>query len=289
MDGLEATRRIMRTTPTPVVVVSGLLEREIDLSFRALQAGALAVLPKPPARSSSTFAAEQQRLLNTLRAMSGVKLVRRWASVYETIEHNGHTDYERNPARPSPLMIAVAASAGGPSALATLVGGLQNRLSVPMVVVQHMPGEFLGGLARWLGRFTTLPVRTARDGETLQAGTIYLAPSHAHLRVYRRHGAIVAALDDERGNHHHHPAADVLFESVAGACGARGVGVVLTGMGTDGARGLLAIKQQGGRTFAQDERSSTVYGMPGAAVRLGAADEVMSPGQLAVALRKLMT
>lgn len=289
MDGLEATRRIMRQYPTPIVIVSDLAERQIDLSLRALQAGALAVVPKPPARNREGFEAGQRQLVNTLRAMAGVKVVRRWASVYEV--HPPARDvrrYQTRGLRLMPEVVAVAASAGGPSALATLIGGLRNELSVPMVVVQHMPGEFLGGLGRWLGRFTELSVKLAAHNEVLTPGVIHLAPGGAHLQVVRREGQFVGVLDTASGPYRYQPSADVLFESVARAAGDRGIGIVLTGMGDDGAAGLLAMHRVHARTFAQDQASSTVFGMPGAAIQKGAAERVMSPAQIAAAIRKLI-
>lgn len=287
MDGLEATRHIMRTVPTPVVIVSGLLEREIDLSFRALQAGALAVVAKPPARHDDAFPQHQHQLLNTLQAMAGVRVIRRWASVYQVPRYEPRT-YETRKLRPAPSLIAVAASAGGPSALATLLAGIRNQLSVPMVLVQHMPGEFLEGLARWLGKYTDLPVNIAQDRQLLMPGMVHLAPGHAHLRVYRQEDRFVAILDTDPGPYRYQPAADVLFESVATACGNQGVGIVMTGMGDDGAAGLLKMRRAGARTFAQDAESATVFGMPGAAIEQGAAERVQSPAQLAASLRKLM-
>ncbi|MEL7234871.1 MAG: chemotaxis protein CheB, partial [Chloroflexota bacterium] len=214
MDGLEATRRIMRTNPTPVVIVSSLVEKEIDLSFRALQAGALAVVPRPPNRTDPEFPAQRQRLVSTLQAMAGVKVVRRWATVYEVTEHRPKEYTTRN-LRAAPQLVAVAASAGGPSALATLLGGLRSQLTVPVVVVQHMPDEFIGGLARWLSKFTDVPVRVAQDNDLLKPGTVYLAPGNTHMRVQQREGSFIAVLDSEMGRHRYQPSADVLFESVA--------------------------------------------------------------------------
>lgn len=287
MDGLEATRHIMRAHPTPVVIVSNLVEREIDLSFKALQAGALAVVPKPPSRNAPEFAAQRHQLVNTLQAMAGVRVVRRWASVYEVTQHEPKAYHTRR-MRPTPELIAVAASAGGPSATATLLSGLGGGFKAPVVIVQHMPDEFIGGLARWLGKFTEAPVRMAADDEILQPGVVHLAPGGHHLRVQRHEGVFVARLDDKPGAYRYQPSADVLFESAAAACGERGVGIILTGMGDDGAAGLLAMRRAGARTFAQDESSSVVFGMPSAAIQRGAVERVMSPTQLAASLRKLL-
>jgi two-component system chemotaxis response regulator CheB len=289
LDGLEATRQIMHQHPTPVVIVSGLVDREIDLSFRALQAGALAVVPKPPSRDDSRFEAHTRQLTNTLQAMAGVRVIRRWASAYEVNPPKDEKRFDTtHTLRPTPEIIAVAASAGGPSALATLLGGFQSQLSIPMVVVQHMPGEFLVGLARWMRKFTDLNVQIAKDGETLEPGVVYFAPGNHHLRVVRNGTTFCAQVDAEAHGHRYQPSADVLFESVATATGERGVGIVLTGMGDDGAYGLGVMRGAGARTFAQDEESCVVFGMPAAAIERGAAERVMSAAQIASTLRKLV-
>lgn len=287
MDGLTATRHLMRSQPTPVVIVSGLVEREIDLSFRALQAGALAVVPKPPARTDPAFEAHRRQLVNTLQAMADVRVIKRWASVYEVTQADDQ-QYQTKRIRKSPQIIAVAASAGGPSALATLLAGMRNRLTIPMVVVQHMPAEFIQGLTRWLARFTDIPIRLAEDRELLSPGVVYLAPGHAHLQIDGDRGQFSSRLITDTGSYRYQPAADVLFASVAAVAGERGVGIVLTGMGDDGALGLLAMRRSGARTFVQDEASCVVFGMPAAAIEAGAAERVMSPPQLAAALTKLL-
>ncbi|MFZ4815754.1 MAG: chemotaxis-specific protein-glutamate methyltransferase CheB [Phototrophicaceae bacterium] len=287
MDGLEATRRIMRANPLPVVIVSSLADQEVELSFRALQAGALAVIPKPPNRTDQGFLAHRQQLWTTLQAMAGVKVVRRWASVYEVQRHEPR-NYDTQRVRPKPNLVAVAASAGGPSTIATLLGALGNNVNVPVVIVQHMPAEFMAGLARWLSRFTELPITLATHNSILQPGTVTLAPGDAHLRVTQEEDLLIAQLDPVMGKYLHQPAADVLFESVAQACGVSGIGVILTGMGNDGAQGLLTLRQLNARTFAQEEASCTVFGMPAAAIALGAAERVLSPTQIGTTLRKLV-
>jgi len=290
MDGLEATRYIMRHHPTPVVVVSGLVEHEVELSFRALQSGALAVVPKPPAHNDARFQERRSQLLNTLQAMADVQVVRRWATVYEVAQPTD-TDgerYETQGVRRAPEIIAVAASAGGPSALSTLISGLKNQLNVPMIVVQHMPPEFLPGLVRWLGKFTDLPIRIPDHNDILTPGVIHLAPGGFHLRVGRTGGMFTALLDETPGEYRHQPSADVLFESVAQVTRERGVGIVLTGMGTDGAAGLRAMRDLRARTFAQDSKSAVVFGMPNAAIQLNAAERILPPAQIAATIRKLI-
>ncbi len=289
MDGLEATRRIMNQHPTPVVVVSGLVDRDIDLSFQALQAGALAVVEKPLDRKEPGYAVKARHLVNTLVAMSRVRVVRRWESHIEAV----HPGPAASPnlttlrQRAVPEVIAIGASAGGPSALSTVLKALPADYGIPVVIAQHMPEEFTSGLARWLDKATALRVRVAEDYLTLEPGMIVIAPGAAHLLIERQRGRLVARLDREHGPYRYQPSVDVLFESVARACAADAVGVVLTGMGDDGTAGLLAMRQAGAATFAQDEASCTVFGMPGAAIASGAVMHVLDLSNLATTLAQL--
>lgn len=290
MDGLEATRRIMSRLPTPVVIVSGLLERDVDLSFQAIQSGALAVVEKPPDRRDPMFAARQRQMVTTLAAMARVRVVRRWESPPVVgnalpVALAGRVSTGRLRLRPE--VVAIGASAGGPGALSVLLRDLPAVFPTPIVIAQHMPEEFIGGLARWLGKATALRVRVAEDNLILEPGMVYLAPGSAHLAVVRRDTRIAAQLIDEQGAHRYQPSVDVLFESVARVCGAAAVGVVLTGMGDDGAAGLLAMRQAGALTLAQDEATSTVYGMPRAAAAQGAVEHVLALSNLATTLSRL--
>lgn len=284
MDGLVATRQIMHRFPTPVVIVSKLDEPEVDISIRALQAGALAVVPKPPAHTHPAFEHHRHRLVSTLRAMAGVSVIRRWLSAEERANAPSRQYYG---IRPGPAVIGIGASAGGPGALSVFLHGL-GHVSVPVVVVQHMPAEFLDGLSRWLSNITTMPVRIANDGDVIYPGMVHLAPGTAHLRVVQEGDYLIARLDSTAAHGRYLPSVDVLFGSLAETCGERGVGVILTGMGDDGAAGLLAMRHAGARTFAQDRESAVVYGMPGAAVARGAVESVFSPLELAAVLRKLL-
>jgi two-component system, chemotaxis family, protein-glutamate methylesterase/glutaminase len=278
VDGLEATRRIMNQHPTPVVVVSGLVEQDIDLSFQALQAGAVAVVEKPLDRSEPGYEAKERYLVNTLMAMAQVKVVRRRWQTVETVPA------VRPKPLPTPEIVAIGASAGGPSALSVLLKGLPADYAVPLVVAQHMPDEFTNGLARWLGKATSLDVVVAEDFQVLGPGRVYIAPGSAHLTVVRRQGKLVARLLPEKGAQRYQPSVDVLFESIAQTCGESSVGLVLTGMGDDGANGLLAMRNAGALTLAQDEASCTVFGMPGAAIERGAVSQVLSLSNLATTL-----
>ncbi len=298
MDGLEATRRIMAQCPTPVVVVSGLLESELELSFQALQAGALAVVEKPPDRRDPNFPEKQRQLIKTLMAMSSVKVIQRRELSFERISGapipaslpalNTLKNRLTEGVRSAPELIAIGASAGGPSALISLLNGLPRDFGLPIVVVQHIPNEFINGLARWLRKSTPFPLVVASDNLPLKPHTVYLSPGTAHLTITRQLQGLTARLVKEQGAHRYQPSVDMLFSSVAAACGAKGIGIILTGMGDDGAEGLLAMRRTGARTFAQDEASSTVFGMPGAAIERGGVEHVLSLTMLATAIRNLM-
>lgn len=306
LNGLEATRQIMMAQPLPIVVVSNLLERSVDLAFEAIQAGALAVVAKPPARNAPDFAEKQAHLVRTLVAMSDVRVIRRGRTgMLAGAPGTGPLQADRaalpatQPApRPTgpliaralpPEVIAVGASAGGPSALASLLRRLPpGALTIPVVVVQHMAQEFIPGLARWLSSTTGHSVRVAADGNRLTPGVVHLSPGTAHLTLMRTGGGLAVRLLADQGAHRYQPSVDALFYSVAEACGGAAVGVILTGMGDDGADGLLAMRQAGARTLAQDQSSAVVYGMPGAAVRRGAVEQVASPAALSAAILRLL-
>lgn len=287
VDGLEATRRIMETYPTPVVIVSGLIETEVDLSIQALEAGALAVVEKPPSRTDPVFDAKYRHLVKTLAAMSRVSVVRRGNTKRlpgdDTVEIK-----QVNLPNKSPEIIAIGASAGGPSALGKLVGDFPTTMPVPVVIVQHMPNEFIGGLARWLEKLNKLPVKVIENNMVLLPGVVHLAPGKAHVRILRQRNTLVARLIFEQGKYKYFPAVDVLFESVAETCGSAAIGLILTGMGDDGSAGLLRMREAGARTFAQNRASSTVFGMPGAAIERGAVEQVLPLASLSTVISNLV-
>lgn len=288
VDGLEATRQIMTRCPTPIVVVSGLVENDIDLSFRAMQSGALAVVAKPPDRRDPAFPEKRHELIKTLQAMAGVKVISRRDLLQQRPDTGGLRAIESERRRITPELIAIGASTGGPSALSRLLAALPADLPVPVLVVQHMPHEFIPGLARWLDKVSPLQVQVAANGHELKPGVVHLSPGSAHLTVIRRGGTLVLQLLREKGDYRYQPSVDVLFGSVARACGSAAIGVVMTGMGDDGARGLLAMRDAGAYTLAQNEASSTVFGMPAAAVERGAAERVVALDDLPAAILKLI-
>jgi two-component system chemotaxis response regulator CheB len=280
MDGLEATRRIMQQHPAPIVVVSGGHDPD-DLahSLRALDAGAVAALRKPRGPLDPGFAAQAAELVGTVRLMAEVKVFRRRpaAPPPATAPAGPAGNGARRPRHPAEL-VAVGASTGGPAALATVLRGLPATTPVPILVVQHITHGFDAALATWLDETTPLSVSLATDGQPLAAGQVLIAPAGSHLGLSAA-GRVELRRDPPLSGHR--PSASHLFASVARVFGARGAGVVLTGMGSDGAAGLLELRRAGGTVLAQDQASCVVPGMPAAAVAAGAVDEVVPLDRLA--------
>jgi len=270
MEGFEATRRIMAHRPTPIVVVSGIGIAEVTLTMRALKAGALGVVQKPVAATHEGYQAMAQQLRTQLAIMSEVKVVRR----RDYAAKNSTTPFYQPPARTSPSpfrVLAVASSTGGPNALLQLLTGLGEEFSLPIAVVQHMTPGFIEGFAEWLAGVTPFQVSVVNDRTSMIPKTVYLAPSGRHLVLE----GYSASLDDSPPVGNHRPSANVLFSSLARSCGSSAIGVLLTGMGDDGAVGLGDLKTAGAFTIAEDESTAVVYGMPAAGVRLGAVQEVL--------------
>lgn len=274
MSGFEATKTIMREIPTPVVIVSGSVDpNEVATSMQALQVGALTVLPKPKGPDAPGFETTARVLLQTVKAMAGVKVVRHWPP---RVMPPGR------PARREGLapvrLLALAASTGGPAALQRILADLPPRLPVPILIVQHMAPGFVAGFVRWLDTVSLLHVRIATEGQRLEPSTVYLAPEDHHLGVDRQGRATVSNAPPIEG---FRPSASFLFASAAAAYGPSVLAVVLTGMGSDGLDGLRAVRAAHGQIIAQDKASSVVFGMPGAAVAAGLADDVVSVTQMA--------
>jgi two-component system chemotaxis response regulator CheB len=267
MNGLEATRRIMSKNPVPIVVVASSIESDA-IPMEALRAGALSVLEKPVGTTHADYEAVAKRLCTQLVIMSQVHLIRQHAR-RECLPMEGGITRSASGAHGRFQMVGIACSTGGPGALVQLLGMLGSDFPLPILLVQHMTASFLDGFAAWLDAVCPFEV-TVVTGICRPVGKVlYLAPAAQHLR-----------LDDgklwpETGEpvSFQRPSGTVLFQSMAKDLGAGALGVVLTGMGDDGASGLLDIRRAGGYTIAEDESTAVVYGMPGAAVRLGAVSE----------------
>jgi two-component system chemotaxis response regulator CheB len=275
LGGLEATLQIMKTAPTPIIISSDLDRAVVEAAMRALNAGALAVLRKPPSPSSPRFEDEVRQFLRQVKLLARVSVVRHMTPSF------GMPAYlpARPAARPErPELVAIATSTGGPPALRQLLGHLPASFAAPILVVQHLAHGFVDGLASWLAGAVALRVKVAEDGEALAPGTVYLAPDDRHLVMFGRSALRLDASTPVNG---FRPAATAMFASVARELGAAAVAVMLTGMGRDGVDGLVALRAAGGRVLVQNQASSTVYGMPKAAVDAGVATEIAGLDEIA--------
>jgi two-component system chemotaxis response regulator CheB len=282
VDGLEATRAIMAERPTPVVLFCGISDAESQRrALTALEAGAVSIVPKPgPGQDLDSVVVE---LVRAIEVAAGVRtLTRHRAADARPVAAPRPPDRPRPPRGSSQRpIIAIGASTGGPPALRELLRGLAGRDTPPIVVVQHIVAGFLENLVSWLASEVPAPIAVGSEGALLEHGRIVFAPSQGHLVVVD--GGRVA-IDPGPPVQGHRPSVDVLFRSVAREAGPAAVGVLLTGMGEDGARGLGAMREAGADTFAQDEATSVVYGMPRAARELGAARQVLPVWALAAAI-----
>jgi two-component system chemotaxis response regulator CheB len=287
MDGLEATRHIMREVATPIVIVTGgLMRAEEDLTFEALRAGALTVVRTPGLADPEGC----EKVVQTVRLMAGVPVVHHWGN-------GGRRSRSSLVTKPPPppidvkvqdgvQMIGIAASTGGPSALARVLRRLPTDFPVPILVVQHITRGFITGLAEWLSGETRLRVGVANHGDVPQPGAVLLAPDDYHLQVSARGDVELCKEPPYKGLR---PSANFLFRSLAQTYGPRAMGVVLTGMGDDGIEGLQILHQAGGLTMAQNEESCVVYGMPREAVMQGVVVRVLTPDQIAVTLEHIVS
>lgn len=285
MNGLEATRRIMETKPTPIIILSGNLDpQEVLTSFRAIEAGALVALPKPRGAGHPDHEREVASLIEKVKLMAEVKVVRRWPRPRKKTQPPAVPLYSVTES-PAPLQaVAIGASTGGPVVIQTILSALGNDFPASILIVQHMAPGFIGGFVTWLALSSRLPVHLASQGGQLLPGHVYVAPDGCHLEV-EPGGRIV--LSDAPPVEGLRPSVSVLFRSMALVYGRGAVGILLTGMGRDGVEGLQAMKERGGVTIAQDEASSVIYGMPGEAVRLGAATCALPPEKIVAMLGQL--
>jgi two-component system chemotaxis response regulator CheB len=283
MDGLTAVSEIMACCPTPILMLSGNLNPEENRhAFQAINRGALDVMEKPSGLVSGSFGSFAAKLVAEVKFLSKIRVV-----------HH----FRRGPLVPPPVaeglsldtsvrdILAIGASTGGPKAVQQLMKSIDPATGARVLIVQHIAGGFASDFASWLDRGSRFHVRLACDGDRLEPGLALVARDGVHL-----------TLDDERVRltatppvYSCRPSVDVFFHSLIGSTAARTVAVLLTGMGKDGAEGMLALRRQGGYTIAQDEASSTIFGMPKAAIELGAAQQVLSLEAMPAVLTKLLT
>lgn len=284
VDGLHALGYIMSECPRPVVMVSGATRRgAVDLTIRAFELGAVEFVRKPDERSHDGWVSVAPRLRDALRAASSANL-----GLPPLVRPRVPGAKAPRRLHAATEVVVIAASTGGPRALAELVPGLDPALDAAVVIAQHMPAGFTAGLARRLDQLSPLPVREAQSGEPLLAGTVYVAPGGRHLVLEREEGGARLLLRDEPPVHGVRPAADPLFRSAAAVFGPRALGVVLTGMGRDGSEGLQAIVRAGGRGLVQDRATSAVYGMPAQAKATVTAEAELPLGEMAAAIGRIV-
>lgn len=282
IDGFETTRQIMASDPIPIVVcTASTYYDQVHTAMRALEAGALDVLRKPRGLDDPDAEAESAAIISTLKLMSEIKVVRRWnrPTAAATRMHPQEATHPLlDAAFHDGVIVAIGASTGGPPVILQVLSGLSTAFPAPILVVQHIAPGFTVGFVEWLTAVSGLPVHVADGGETPLPGHVYVAPDGHHLIVGQR-GELQTTRDEPRNGLR--PSADILFRSVAERFGHRAIGVLLTGMGRDGAAGLKAMADRGALTVAQDEESCVVFGMPGEAIKLGAAQLILPPHKIA--------
>ena len=283
LDGIEATRRIMENDPVPIVIVSGSSDpKEVATTFRAMAAGALAVLPRPAGIGHPEHEATVRELVRTVKLMSEVRVVRRWPRARQDALPVPPPAVGPAPARLR--AVAIGASTGGPPVLQAMLAALPKDFPAPILIVQHMAAGFIQGFVDWLAQSSKMCVHLASQGETLLPGHVYVAPDGVQMKVGRGDRIVLASDPPDQGLR---PSVAALFRSLAAVYGGEAAACLLTGMGRDGAAELKLLRDQGAITFAQDQESSVVHGMPGAAIRLDAASFVLPPEKIAAALAGL--
>jgi two-component system chemotaxis response regulator CheB len=283
LDGFETTRRIMETRPLPIIICTATADpRELAVAFRAMEAGAVACIEKPVALGPD-FEQRQQNMLQTVRLMAEVKVVRRWRQQRLTAIS---TSLDSIPvtSKPKPQgvrLIGIGASTGGPPVLQTILSSLPKDFPVPLLIVQHIAPGFLSGMVEWLNQTTRLCVHIASHGTVPLPGHVYVAADDFHLGTDTSGRLLLARDAPEAGLR---PAVSYLFRSLESTCGPNAIGVLLTGMGKDGAAELKRMRDRGAYTIAQDRDTSVVFGMPGEAIARDAAAIVLPADKIADAL-----
>lgn len=292
MDGLEFTKQVMASNPLPILVISAAVQKEdADNVFRLLEAGAVDIYPKPITGLASDYERVKRELITKIKILSGVKVfTRRQLATKNVIAPTEAKSFQPITAEQINITaaikaITIGASTGGPQALRTIFAQLPINFPVPVICTQHISEGFLPGLVDWLGSECQLKVKIAQVGESPLAGSIYFAPEKSHLGLDAQGKftySIVLPVDG------HCPSITVTFKAVANFYGRATLGILLTGMGKDGAAGMQTIAQSGGMTIAQDEKSCVVFGMPKEAIALGAAQHILPIQEIAPWLLKKM-
>lgn len=295
MDGYKATRKIMETTPLPIVIVTAsLVQEEVEKTWRSVEAGAVAVLQKPGFFDKGRPGGAADKLVQTVKVVSEVKVVRRWTKkpatpVAPTPPPPRQAPMPRDVAAPATAaevkMVAIGSSTGGPSVLQTILSRLPGDFPAPVTVVQHISPGFTAGFVDWLNQTSGPKVQMGISGQMALPGNVYVAPDGLHMKVDKR--CRISTTPEDEGSTIR-PSVACLFRSVAEAFDEKAVGVLLTGMGRDGAAELKLMRDRGAVTIAQDKETCVVYGMPGEAAKLGAAKYSLPPAKIAEILNRLV-
>lgn len=295
MDGITFLKNLMRLRPMPVVMVSSRTEKGAETTLRALELGAVDFVSKPRGEPVAALEKLADEIVRKVKVAAGANIrgrkTKRRAPLRDLKEkHSADViipPASRKPGGGNGSIIAIGASTGGTEAIKEVLTALPGRFP-PVVITQHIPAGFSTAFAQRMNRLAALEVCEAEDGQEILPGHVYIAPGSRHLLVTCNGNGYRCRIDDGPRVNRHKPSVDVLFRSVAQCAGKNAVGVILTGMGDDGARCLLEMRQTGAVTLAQDEESSVVWGMPGSAVKLGAAEEVLPLRKIPDRLRELM-
>ncbi|MEE8319262.1 MAG: chemotaxis-specific protein-glutamate methyltransferase CheB [bacterium] len=285
MNGLEATRRIMESIPVPTVIVtSSFTENSVDKTFRAMEAGALGVLQKPQGIFHEDYEKNVEDIISAVKLLSEIKVIKRTKDGREEpLEWSPKTIKRKKVPRID--IITIAASTGGPPAIKRVLSELGKDLTVPVLIVQHIAQGFLEGFVNWLGASTGLPLHQGHHGTMVVPGNVYIAPCDVNMGISKRGKIIIDSEDDGRVQK---PSASYLFNSVKEHYADAALGVILTGMGKDGAEELKKMRDKGSVTIAQDKETSVVFGMPGEAVQLDAAEYILPLGSIGPKIRELL-
>jgi len=287
LDGIQATRLIMERQPVPIIICTATTDPdEVATTFRLMEAGAVACVLKPVAREHADFEQLVTNLLQTVKLMSEIKVVRRWPRSRSTpLLAPAARPIELKPASAGVTLVGIGASTGGPPVLQTILSSLPKDFPGSVLIVQHIARGFLPGLVEWLNQTTSLPVHVASQGTCPLPGHAYLAPDDFHMGLSASGRILLTRAEPENGLR---PAVAHLLRSLAEVCGRHALGVLLTGMGKDGAAELKLMKDKGAITIAQDRESSIVHGMPGEAIELGGATHVLAADNIADTLITLV-
>jgi len=290
MDGLEATRQIMSTNPVPIIIVTASRNaKQMQISIDALAAGALTVIEKPVGVGHPDEAAKAKRFISMIKTYSGVQVITR---KFSAVKKNPAKTIVKSPSIKKFISVdkflnrkyvVIGISSGGPPVLAEIFAKISIKFPYPILVVQHITPGFLDGMVTWLNRLTQIPVCVAIDGEMILPGKVYFAPDNFQMGVCLRSIKLYECKKNQRIC----PSAEFLFDSFGQNLGKETIAMLLTGMGSDGSKGLKKLQSVGALTIAQDKESSLVFGMPGEAVKLNAADYILNPEQISDVLLEL--